>query len=272
MKENDLQILNKFIDIGANLTNKRFAHDLNDVLNRAEAAGVKHIIITGTSEHCSRQAVNLAETNRFLLSCTAGVHPHDAKSWNASSRKHIHDLAEHTAVVAIGECGLDFNRDFSPRPQQEACFEAQLELACELGKPVFLHERDAHDRFIDILKAYRDDLKGAVVHCFTGNKNALHSYLDLDCHIGITGWICDERRGNELRELVNDIPASRLMIETDAPYLTPRDLKPKPKGGRNEPYYLEHIAAVIAQLRGVSLNHFADEIYSTSSEFFSLGN
>jgi TatD DNase family protein len=110
MEENGLQIEPQLIDIGANLTNKRFAHDLNEVLDRAEAARVKHIILTGTSEHSSDQAVGLAETNRSLLSCTAGVHPHDAKSWNESSRNHIRKLAEHSAVVAIGECGLDFNR------------------------------------------------------------------------------------------------------------------------------------------------------------------
>lgn len=270
MKENALQISPRFIDIGANLTNKRFSHDLNEVLGRAEEAGVQHIVLTGTSEHSSEQAANLAENNRALLSCTAGVHPHDAKSWKESSYNHIRTLAGHSAVVAIGECGLDFNRDFSPRPQQEACFESQLGLAAELGKPVFLHERDAHERFIDILKVYRDDLKGAVVHCFTGNKKALFNYLDLDCHIGITGWVCDERRGCELRELVKNIPSSRLMIETDAPYLTPRDLMPKPKGGRNEPYCLKHIASVIAQLREVSLKQFADETYSTSAAFFGL--
>lgn len=270
MEENGSQICPKLIDIGANLTNKRFANDLNEVLERAQAAGLQHIVLTGTSEHSSEQAVGLTNTNPSLLSCTAGVHPHDAKNWNELSCKHIRKLAKHSAVVAIGECGLDFNRDFSPRPQQEACFESQLELATELGKPVFLHERDSHERFFDILKAYRDNLKGAVVHCFTGNKKALFNYLDLDCHVGITGWVCDERRGIELRELVKNIPASRLMIETDAPYLTPRDLRPKPKGGRNEPYCLKHIAAVIAQLRGTTLNRFAEESFATSSEFFSL--
>ena len=272
MPESDLQIKPQLIDIGANLTNKRFANDLNEVLDRAEAFGVKHIVLTGTSEQSSEQALALAETNRSLLSCTAGVHPHDAKSWNESSRKHIQKLAAHSAVAAIGECGLDFNRDFSPRPQQEACFESQLELAVELDKPVFLHERDAHDRFVEILKPYRDDLKGAVVHCFTGNKKALFNYLDLDCHIGITGWVCDERRGMDLRELVKNIPTSRLMIETDAPYLAPRDLRPKPKGGRNEPYCLKHIAAVIAELRGLTLNQFADVTFATTTEFFGLEN
>jgi TatD DNase family protein len=270
MEENGLQIEAQLIDIGANLTNKRFAQDLNEVLDRAKVAGVQHIILTGTSGLSSEQALSLAETNRPLLSCTAGVHPHDAKNWNESSRNHIRKLAEHSAVVAIGECGLDFNRDFSPRPLQEMCFESQLELAVELGKPVFLHERDAHDRFFDILKAYRDDLKGAVVHCFTGNKKELFNYLNLDCHIGITGWVCDERRGIELRELVKNIPASRLMIETDSPYLAPRDLRPKPKGGRNEPYCLNHIADVIAKLRGVTLNQFAEDTFATTSEFFSL--
>ncbi len=147
--------------------------------------------------------------------------------------------------------GLDFNRDFSPRPDQERAFEAQLALAVEYQLPVFLHERDAHERFAPILKAYRDHLVGAVVHCFTGSRQALFDYLDLDCHIGITGWVCDERRGKPLAELVHNIPDNRLLLETDAPYLLPRDLpEAPPKKRRNEPSLLPWIGKRVASLRG----------------------
>src|SRR5699024_867619 len=154
-------------------------------------------------------------------------------------------LAAHPEVVAIGETGLDFFRDFSPRPQQEAAFRAQLELAAELDMPVFLHQREAHARFLPILRDHLSALPAAVVHCFTGTDTELDAYLDAGCHIGITGWICDERRGHHLRDLVARVPAGRLMIETDAPYLLPRDLRPKPRSRRNDPMHLAHVAATV---------------------------
>jgi len=256
------------IDIGVNLTHRSFASDLPAVLGRARAAGVVHMVVTGTSLPGSTRAVELAVAHAGLLSATAGVHPHDAKHWDADAPQRLAALAGRPQVLAIGECGLDFDRDFSPRPDQERCFAAQLELAVTTGLPVFLHERKAHARFVEILAEHRPKLCDAVVHCFTGTKAELHRYLDLDCHIGITGWICDERRGLHLRELVRSIPASRLMIETDAPFLTPRDLKPAPK--RNEPHLLAHVAKAVAAARGESVEALAASSTATACAFFGL--
>jgi TatD DNase family protein len=256
------------IDIGANLTNKRFHHDLEQVLARAQQAGVERIVVTGTSLQCSEQALALTQQYPHLLSCTAGVHPHDASSWNRDVAEQIKTLAQQPSVRAVGECGLDFNRDFSPRDQQEVCFQAQLELAAELEKPVFLHERDAYSRFASILSPYMPLLADAVVHCFTGSKQALKHYLDMGCYIGITGWVCDERRGQSLRELVSYIPADRLLIETDAPYLLPRTIRPKPKSSRNEPAFLSYLVSELAQIRAQSEAEIAQASSRAAYRFF----
>ena len=262
------------IDIALNLADKRFKNDSHVVLERSRDAGIIACILTATSESISHEVIDLCEryAEEFpnMLHCTAGVHPHDAKHWHKSSAGVLRDLASHHAVVAIGETGLDFNRDFSPRPQQELAFEAQLELACELQLPVFLHERDAHKRQLDILRNYRDQLVDGVLHCFTGEKKALFNYLDLDLHIGITGWICDERRGLDLQKLVNNIPLNRLMLETDAPYLTPRTLRPKPKSSRNEPAYLPWVLDSITKFRDESAEVIAHATNMTSQRFFRL--
>ena len=258
-------------DIGVNLTDKRFHDDLDAVLTRARDAGVAWQLVTGTSVQGSSAALALSEAHQDLF-CTCGVHPHDARHFNSSAVSELRQLASHEKVRAIGECGLDFNRDFSPRPDQEAAFCAQLELAVELQLPVFLHERDAHERFAPILREYRDNLTGVVVHCFTGARAALFDYLDLDCHIGITGWICDERRGGPLRELIVNIPDHRLLIETDSPYLIPRNLPEKaPIKGRNEPALLRWIASEIARLRGQPENQLASFTFDNSCRLFGVG-
>lgn len=263
------------IDIGVNLTHRSFGPDLPAVLARAEEAGVVHMVVTGTSLEGSARAVELAVAHSGRLSATAGVHPHDAKHWTADAPRQLEALAARPQVLAIGECGLDFDRNFSPRPDQERCFAAQLELAAKIGLPVFLHERKAHDRFVAILAEHRASLRAAVVHCFTGTKAELHRYLDLDLHLGITGWICDERRGTHLRDLVSSIPAHRLMIETDAPFLTPRDLlqdlgKGPKAPRRNEPAFLSHVAAAVAHARSEPLATLAQTTTATALAFFGL--
>lgn len=236
-------------DIGVNLTDKQFRDDQDEVLERARSAGVTWQLLTGTNVDESRLAMELASQHDDLFS-TAGLHPHSARFYSPALEKELRELLTQKSVKAAGEMGLDFNRDFSPRPDQERAFEAQLALAVEYRLPVFLHERDAHERFLPILKAHRDHLVGAVVHCFTGSRQALFDYLDLDCHIGITGWVCDERRGKPLAELVHNIPDNRLLLETDAPYLLPRDLpEPPPKKRRNEPSLLPWIGKRVATLR-----------------------
>lgn len=258
------------IDIGANLTNSRFQEDLDQVLARARGAGVNHIIVTGTSLGASRAALALAKAHPGLLTCTAGVHPHDAKNWDAKCAKAIADMVRQPQVVAVGECGLDFNRNFSPREAQLACFEAQLQLAAQVKKPVFLHERDAHADFFTLLARYRPQLSGAVVHCFTGDTQELKAYLDLDCHIGVTGWVCDQRRGDALRQAVKHIPLDRLMIETDAPFLTPPNLSPKPANNRNEPMYLPQVLATLSRLLQVKPQELAAQTQQTTRLFFGL--
>jgi TatD DNase family protein len=258
------------IDIGANLSNARFRDDLDAVLARAAQAGVGHVIVTGTSIGASRAAFALTQRHPAMLSSTAGVHPHDAKHWDGQTEAAIAELAGHRAVLAIGECGLDFNRNFSPKDQQLACYQAQLQLAADLKKPVFLHQRDAHTAFITILKRYRPALTGAVVHCFTGTLTEMREYLDLGCHIGITGWVCDERRGAELQQAVKFIPLDRLMIETDAPFLTPRTLSPKPASNRNEPAYLPAVLATLSGILDISAQELAAHTVKTTRDFFGL--
>ncbi|WP_347330498.1 TatD family hydrolase [Marinimicrobium locisalis] len=258
------------IDIGVNLTSGRFHKDLTQVMDRAREAGVVAQIVTGTSVRASEEALELTQAYPNELYATAGVHPHDAKSWNDESAANLSALARAPGVVALGECGLDFNRNFSPPEDQLVCFEAQLALAVELQKPVFLHQRDAHEAFMPILQRYRPQLTGAVVHCFTGTRAELEDYMALDCAIGVTGWVCDERRGGELRELVKHIPAHRLMVETDAPYLTPRNLPTKPKGNRNEPAFLPYVIEKVAECRGESAEPLARQTAENARAFFQL--
>ncbi|MDD2063437.1 MAG: TatD family hydrolase [Pseudomonas capeferrum] len=263
----------QLIDIGVNLTNSSFHDQQAAIVERAIEAGVAQMVLTGTSLAVSEQALELCQQLDVAaehLFATAGVHPHDAKSWDAGSERQLRQLLNEQRVRAVGECGLDFNRDFSPRPQQEKALEAQLTLAAELGLPVFLHERDASARLLAILKDYRDHLTGAVVHCFTGEREALFAYLDLDLHIGITGWICDERRGTHLHPLVGNIPGGRLMLESDAPYLLPRSLRPKPKNGRNEPAFLLEVLREVALHRGESMEHTATHTTAAARAFFRL--
>lgn len=262
----------QLIDIGVNLTHPSFAPEREAVLARAVDAGVVQMVLTGTSLDDSEQALALCrqlDEDRRLY-CTAGVHPHEASQWNSGSARVLRGLLAEDRVKAVGECGLDFNRDFSPRPQQEKAFEEQLALAVELRLPVFIHERDAGERLLAILKDFRDQLPAAVVHCFTGERRTLYSYLDLDLHIGITGWICDERRGTHLQELVREIPEGRLMLESDAPYLLPRTLRPKPKSGRNQPAYLPEVLACVAQHRGESAERVAAHTTACARRFFEL--
>lgn len=242
------------VDIGANLAHDSFAADFDAVLSRARAAGVEAIVVTGSCAASNEQALRFARSERSAeqprLYATAGLHPHHAVDWSAALGARIAELGRQPEVVALGECGLDYFRDLSPRPAQRSAFIAQLELAVAAGKPVFLHQRDAHADFLAILRDYRPRLRDAIVHCYTDTAEACADYLALDCHIGLTGWICDERRGGHLNEVARMIPAARLLLETDAPYLLPRTLKPKPKDRRNEPAYLPAVVEAVAAARG----------------------
>jgi len=259
------------IDIGVNLAHRSFKQDRKAVIQRAFDAGVNVMVITGTNLACSQEAQRIASEYPAQLFSTAGVHPHDTRDCTRDTIIELRRLAIMDQVVAIGECGLDFNRDFSPRPQQEKWFEAQLALAEEVQKPLFLHERDASQRFSAILANAKKSVP-AVVHCFTGSREALKTYLDMGLYFGITGWICDERRGQNLRTLVREIPLDRLMIETDAPFLVPRSMVARPKDGRNEPSFLPFVLQTVADCLGKSPVEVARATTATARRFFQLGN
>lgn len=263
-----LSTLPDLTDIGANLGHDSFRHDLDAVIAAALNAGVGRMVLTGTSVAGSGQAATLAARMPGVLFSTAGVHPHDAGTFAADTCAALQTLAALPQVVAIGETGLDFCRDFSPRPQQERAFAEQLQLAVATGLPVFLHQREAHERFLGLLKEQRDRLARGVVHCFTGSREELYDYLDLDMYIGITGWVCDERRGLHLQELLKDIPRDRLLLETDAPYLLPRNIEPRPKDRRNVPANLVWVLALVAARLGRDPFEIAATTTRNALDFF----
>jgi TatD DNase family protein len=262
--------MNALIDIGVNLAHDTFAKDREAVLARAAAAGVVQMIVTGSSAASTRAALALARIHPRRLFATAGVHPHYASEWSTVLAAEFSELARSSELVAIGECGLDYYRNLSAPQAQREAFHGQLEIAAASGKPVFLHQRDAHADFLAILREHRARLCGAVAHCFTGTASELECYLELQLFIGITGWICDERRGAHLLPLMRKIPRAVLMLETDAPYLMPRDLNPKPVSRRNEPAYLAHIARTVARARGESFEQLAQATTDNARRFFHL--
>lgn len=247
----------QLIDIGINLAHDSFDPDRDAVIDRAVAADVVQMIVTGSSIASTRAAIEIARGRPGMLFATAGVHPHHAVQLSDASLAELEQLARAAQVVAIGECGLDYFRDYSPRAEQREAFHRQLELATRIGKPVFLHQREAHEDFVAILREHRPRLAGGVAHCFTGTRAELECYLGMDLAIGITGWICDERRGTHLIPLMREIPVDRLLLETDGPYLLPRDMHPRPASRRNEPAFLPHVARAVARARGESLEETA---------------
>lgn len=258
------------VDIGANLTHDSFDSDRDEVVERAVAAGVCRFVITGSSEQGSRDALRLAQQHPGVMYSTAGVHPHNASEYCQPVEATLSKLLQDAAVVAVGECGLDYFRNFSPVEAQRDAFRRQLELAVRIRKPLFLHQRDAHDDFVEILASMDDRLPRGVAHCFTGDESMLQDYLELGLYIGVTGWICDERRGAHLKDLIAGIPPDRLMLETDSPYLLPRSLKPRPRTRRNEPVFLREVLRVVAAAAGMPEAEVARSTSENAVRFFGL--
>ncbi|MCQ2738338.1 MAG: YchF/TatD family DNA exonuclease [archaeon] len=260
------------IDIGLNLMHKSFDKNRAEIISESAKVGVNQFIITGTNVKSSETAKEYAKQDKFkdILFSTAGVHPHDAKSCDENTIAKLEEFAEEDCVVAIGECGLDYNRNYSPQDVQRKWFEEQVKLAQKLDMPLFLHERDAHEDMMKILESYPEMAKKAVVHCFTGTKEEAENYLSLGCYIGVTGWICDERRGQSLQEAVTIIPPEKMMIETDAPFLIPRNLPKKPKSNKNKPEYLPHILKTIAEYKDMDPEELGKSVTKTTKELFKI--
>lgn len=257
--------MNFWCDAGVNLFSAQFDSDRAEVLLSASQAGVNRLLLIGSDITESQRNLTLCQPNPHYKT-TAGVHPHQAAATASDWVTQLNVLLAMPEVAAVGECGLDFNRDFSPRPKQQQVFAEQLQLAKQWQKPVYLHERDAFDTQLAMLK--EQQISQGIAHCFTGDKAQLQAYLDLGLYIGITGWVCDERRGQALQQAIAYIPSDRLLLETDAPYLLPRNISPKPQSRRNEPALLPAIAAKVAELRGCSISELASECWRNSTTLF----
>ena len=250
-------------DIGANLTSSHFSDDLDSVLDESFEAGVKKICITSSNLQDVRNAKKITERNKNLY-FSVGFHPHNAKDFKIEFLKEMSIYLDDPRAICLGEMGLDFNRNFSSREEQILCFESQLSLANSISKPLFLHQRDAHGEFLSVLDNHKFNQK-LIVHCFTGNLSELEDYLKRDFYIGITGWVCDLKRGLDLRECINHIPQDKLLIETDSPYLSPRK-----KIRRNEPKFLIDVAEEVARLRKQTKESIVKSSYENSLNFFNL--
>ena len=257
------------IDIGANLTHPQLYNQLDEIVSNIIASETDSVIITSSTIEDTIIALDIIEKYPKIFYTTAGYHPHNAKDFNIEHIKLITSYCKNNKVVAIGECGLDYYRKYSSIEQQIFCFENHLMIAKDNNMPIFLHERNAHLDFISILKKYKNDIDRVVVHCFTGEKNELKAYLDIGCYIGITGWISDITRGKHLHDLIKYIPEDRLMIETDSPYLTPKNL-PFKHDGINQPSYLNYIAETIAGCLNRDSRYVKDKIINNTKKFFSI--
>lgn len=250
-------------DIGANLTSNHFSDDLDSVIGESFEAGVKKICITSSNLQDVRNAKKITEKYENLY-YSVGFHPHNAKDFKVEFLKDMSVHLNDPKAICLGEMGLDFNRNFSSKEEQILCFESQLSLAKSISKPLFLHQRDAHEEFLSVLDNHKFNQK-LIVHCFTGNLSELEDYLKRDFYIGITGWVCDLKRGEELRECINHIPQDKLLIETDSPYLSPRK-----KIRRNEPKFLIDVAEEVASLRQEEKESIINSSYENSLDFFNL--
>jgi TatD DNase family protein len=258
------------IDIGINLTHASFERDRAEVIARARAASVVAMVVTGSTIDDSAQAIALCRRYPGALRATAGVHPHHATTLQAADASRLAELLADPMTVAAGECGLDYYRNFSPPAEQRRAFELQLRLADQHRRALFLHQRDAHADWLAMLREHPGPASRAVLHCFTGGVAELEDCLAVGLHIGVTGWVCDERRGAALREAVKRIPENRLMLESDGPYLLPRTLQPKPPHRRNESMYLPHVLEAVARCRGQTPEAVAAATTANACRFFGL--
>ena len=258
-----------FIDIACNFTHESFKHNLDEVINNAEQEGVEKFVLL-----CASLAdigpIKVIQNNapeKYFIS--AGIHPHHATEILEINYDALLNKLKSISPNAIGETGLDYFRNISPPDIQKKSFGMHIEIAKELSLPLYLHQRDAHGDFIRIIKENISNFPKFVVHCFTGTQAELDEYLELGAYIGLTGWICDAKRNIDLRKSIKNIPIEKMMIETDSPYLIPKNLMIKPNKNINEPKYLPHIANEICELTGYDLEELKSATSNNAIEFFS---
>ena len=258
-----------FIDIACNFTHDSFKDNLDEVLNNADQAGVDKFVLLCASL-ADINPIKVIQNNtpeKFFIS--AGIHPHHATEIMEINYDALLNKLKSINPNAIGETGLDYFRNISPPDIQKKSFGMHIEIAKELSLPLYLHQRDAHSDFIRIIKENISNFPKFVVHCFTGTQAELDEYLELGAYIGLTGWICDAKRNIDLRKSIKNIPIEKMMIETDSPYLIPKNLMVKPKKNINEPKYLPHIANEICELTGYELEELKLATSNNAIKFFS---
>lgn len=254
-------------DSHCHLDDRSFQKDLPGVLQRATDARVRRMLIAGIDRRSSERAADLANRHAALFA-SVGVHPHDAQSCSETTLKTLRKLAADPKVVAWGETGLDFNRMYAPRPDQERWLIRQLEIADDLALPLIFHERDSRGRLLEILGDHPARRRRAVVHCFSGTARELEHYLKMGFYIGITGIVTMGQRGASLRGMIPSIPAERLLIETDAPYLTPAPQRNKVR--RNEPAFVAEVLARVAEVRETEPVALAEQIWNNTCTLFAI--
>ncbi|MHB9039003.1 MAG: TatD family hydrolase [Armatimonadota bacterium] len=240
------------MDTHAHLNDSKFASDLDEVTARASDAGVGRIIVCGYDLPSSRSAAELADRYECVFA-TVGVHPHDAKSYDDQTAECLERLSRHRKVLAIGEIGLDFHYDFSPRPDQFRAFESQIQLAGRLGLPIVIHSRESNPEALQVLTAHASNIVGGVFHCFSGDQDFARQVLDAGFYIGVDGPIT-YKASEKLRKVVEMCPLDRLLVETDCPYLTPIPHR----GKRNEPAYVRYVIEEVARIKGIAVEELAE--------------
>ena len=253
-----------------NINHESFKNDLGDILDAANNVGVEYFFCPASKEKEIEDLINLSESYQKNIFCSIGIHPHNASDLKPNTIENLKKYLGNQHVKAIGEIGLDYYRNFQSPEIQKKCFNAFLELASTNQYPVFLHHREAFSDFYPMVKNCIGEVPDSIVHCFTGTKSELKKFLDLGLYIGITGWICDPKRGVDLREIIKYIPLDRLLIETDAPYLVPKNMVNKPRNNRNEPLFLEHIANDISELLNIDKALLAEETTNNFKKLFRI--
>lgn len=265
------------IDAGVNLCSKQFNNYHDTLIEHAKEAGLNGFITISNSHKEWKQNLNLIRqysNDQFKIYMTIGIHPHNAKEVTTDN---VYDeltqlVQSNSCIVAIGECGLDYDRNFSPKSKQIEVFKKHIELSLLLNKPLYLHERDAHDDFYNTLLEYKNNcanLKG-IVHCFTGKKEHMMKYIELGLYIGITGWICDKRRNHDLVEAVKDLDLNKLILETDAPWLIPFEYSKHWNTKRNQPDAIYYVSSVLSNILEISEESIINKSSQNISKLFSL--
>ncbi len=254
-----------YIDTHTHLFLNNFDEDRDEVIKNAIDAGVKYMLVPGTDIETSKQAIKLAEKYSFIYA-TVGVHPHDTKDWDDTWIDELRELAKHEKVVAIGEIGLDYFYDFSPKAKQHKAFETQIQLALELELPIIIHNRDSNDDIMDFARKFKETPLKAQYHCFAGTVDNARELIEMGHYISFTGNITF-KKADSVRKVLSKVSVENILLETDSPFLTPVPHR----GKRNEPKHIPLIAEVVAKTHHLRVEDVARTTSWNAYKLFGIG-